>query len=183
MRNLKTGVFTILVTLFALSAFGRTRIVEGTLDPIAEYKSIPVLTNWEKAVYEKKGTIDSFLELNYRDPDWDVKSLAHFIQPINKEIGKYGVKLVSGAKKTDCPLYFEIVTKEIDDEGDIKGFIYLKREGVSSSICVIQFSSDEADDDDEVAFADQFESIGESFSGVIKQALKRVYSARPAKKP
>lgn len=176
-------VFSFIVSIiFTFSSYAGTRIVKGTLDPIAEYKRIPVVTNWTKAVYEKKGTIDNFLDLEYRDPDWDAKSLAHFIQPINKEIGKYGVRLVMDKAKADCPLYFEIITHEIDDEGDIKGYIHLRREGWDGSICVIQFSSDEADDDDQIAFADQFDSIGESLGATIRKALKTLYKSKNTQK-
>lgn len=179
---MKTHQKIILTILFAIvSCFpiaAGTKIVSGSLSAISEAEYIPVIANWSKAVYERKGRLVDFLDRSYRDPEWESKSLGHFFQAVNKETGKYGLRLVHEKECSDYKLWFEIHTYKIDDEGDIKGEILLKSNDSLSPLAIISFSSDEADDDDEIAFADQFESIGESLAGKLKSVLKKSYSAR-----
>ena len=67
---------------------------------------------------------------------------------------------------------FEMVVETISKGGDIKGEIQLKKKGQDEPVAVMTFTSDDADDDDKIAFRDQFKSIGESLGKLIVKQIK-----------
>lgn len=173
---MKKVIICILIIFTFFPVFADTKLRTGSLNVIAELKQIPVFLNWSGTVYGKRGDLYNFLDKAKRSKDWEEESLFYFLREVNQRVGEYGLKLVSGKYEPDVSLslYFEIITGHISTEGKIKGEILLKRRGSESAVAVISFESDEEDDDDEIAFKDQFESVGESFGILLKKSLRRL---------
>ncbi len=61
----------------------------------------------------------------------------------------------------------------ISKGGDIEGKIYLINKN-GQTTCVMTFKSDDSDDDDSIAFRDQFSNIGDNLGKLLKKHLKQL---------
>lgn len=169
---MKKLLFSILIVIWAIPAFAGTKLVTGSLADLKGQKSVPFMVNWDGAVYSKSGTLVDFLDKAVRNNDWEESSLSYLFQKVNSRTGEYGIRLVDKDAKTDSEYYFEMVVENISKGGDIKGEIQLKKKGQDEPVAVMTFTSDDADDDDKIAFRDQFKSIGESLGKIIVKQIK-----------
>lgn len=160
----------------SLIAGARVRLESGSLGCLAGSKTVGMTFNWDQAVYEKAGNLDDFLHLHHRENNWEEVSFREMVQEFNPETLGYGLRMVYMENATDAPYYFVMVTRRIDDEGDIEGRIALRNTATEEVEAVLSFSSDDADDNDEYVFRDQFESIGESLGKLVAKHLKRTIS-------
>lgn len=169
---MKKLLFSILIAIMAIPAFAGTKLVTGSLADLKGQKSVPFIVNWGGAVYSKAGTLVDFLDKAVRNNDWEEGSLSYLFQKVNSRTGEYGIRLVDKDAKTDSEYFFEMVVENISKGGDIKGEIQLKKKGQDEPVAVMTFTSDDADDDDKIAFRDQFKSIGESLGKLIVKQIK-----------
>lgn len=169
---MKKLLFSILIVILAIPAFAGTKLVTGSLADLKGQKNVPFIVNWDGAVYSKAGTLVDFLDKAVRNNDWEEGSLSYLFQKVNSRTGEYGIRLVDKDAKTDSEYYFEMVVENISKGGDIKGEIQLKKKGQDEPVAVMTFTSDDADDDDKIAFRDQFKSIGESLGKIIVKQIK-----------
>lgn len=169
---MKKLLFSILIAIMAIPAFAGTKLVTGSLADLKGQKSVPFIVNWDGAVYSKAGTLVDFLDKAVRNNDWEEGSLSYLFQKVNSRTGEYGIRLVDKDAKTDSEYFFEMVVENISKGGDIKGEIQLKKKGQDEPVAVMTFTSDDADDDDKIAFRDQFKSIGESLGKLIVKQIK-----------
>ena len=169
---MKKLLFSILIAILAIPAFAGTKLVTGSLADLKGAKSVPFIVNWDGAVYSKAGTLADFLDKAVRNNDWEEGSLSYLFQKVNSRTGEYGVRLVDKDTQNDSKYYFEMVVETISKGGDIKGGIKLKKKGQDEPVAVMTFTSDDADDDDKIAFRDQFKSIGESLGKLIVKQIK-----------
>lgn len=169
---MKKLLFSILIAILSIPAFAGTKLVTGSLADLKEAKSVPFIVNWDGAVYSKAGTLADFLDKAVRNNDWEEGSLSYLFQKVNSRTGEYGVRLVDKDTQNDSKYYFEMVVETISKGGDIKGEIQLKKKGQDEPVAVMTFTSDDADDDDKIAFRDQFKSIGESLGKLIVKQIK-----------
>lgn len=169
---MKKLLFSILIAIMAIPAFAGTKLVTGSLADLKGQKSVPFIVNWDGAVYSKAGNLVDFLDKAVRNNDWEEGSLSYLFQKVNSRTGEYGIRLVDKDAKTDSEYFFEMVVENISKGGDIKGEIQLKKKGQDEPVAVMTFTSDDADDDDKIAFRDQFKSIGESLGKLIVKQIK-----------
>lgn len=162
-----------MLAVFSFPAFAKIKIVFGTIDQLKGEKNIPVILNWKEAVYAKGGSLDDFLLKAIRNDDWESESLSYFISEVNEKVGEYGVRVVAPEKADNTKYRIEIVTQTISKEGDITGEILILPADGDDPIASISFSSDESDDNDKIAFRDQFQSIGENFGKLLEKEIKQ----------
>ena len=169
---MKKLLFSILIVMMAIPALAGTKLVTGSLSELKGAKSVPFIVNWDGAVYSKAGTLVDFLDKAVRNNDWEEGSLNYLFQKANSRTGEYGVRLVDKYTQTDSEYYFEMVVETISKGGDIKGEIHLKKKGQDEPVAIMTFASDDADDNDKIAFRDQFKTIGESLGKLIVKQIK-----------
>jgi hypothetical protein len=171
---MKKMFFTAWAVLMMSPIFAGTKLTSGDLSELAQMKKIPVVVNWEQSVYGKGGNVENFLATAPRDPEWEAKSMAPLYQEANEKTAPLGLIFVDSASAPDSKYVLEIIVYTISKGGDIKGEIVTKERGSNTPVSTIAFSSDESDDNDKIAFKDQFESIGESLGKLVSKQLKRV---------
>lgn len=170
---MKKIFLSLLLILLAIPAFAGTKLVQGTLYDLKGLKEIPISVSFENAVYGKAGNLSDFLDKATRDSDWETKSLNCLYQKADAQLGEYGVRLIGAEKPVKAPLYLLMKVNTISKGGDIKGEILLMQNGQEAPLAVIEFSSDDSDDDDAITFRDQFRSVGKSLGKlIVKQVLK-----------
>lgn len=169
---MKKVLLSLLIALMAIPAFAGIKILGGSFDGIKDQKIVPVVLNWDNAVYGKGGTLQNFLDKAVRDKDWEGESLYYLMQKVNSKTSEYGLRLVPISQAEDAEYYFEIEIDTISKGGDIQGFIYLRKKGTNHHLFTMSFKSDDSDDDDKIAFRDQFSSIGSNLAKILTKALK-----------
>ena len=172
---MKKLFISLLLTLSFLPAIAGTKLVSGDLGVLYGTKQVPVMLNWDNAIFGKNGTLDDFLSKAYRSETWESQSLGYFIKEVNKKITEYGTKVLSDNGENAGPYIIEITVNSISKGGDIKGYIYMKDIESNSNVATVEFSSDESDNDDEIAFRDQLENIGGNYGKMLEKALKKAY--------
>lgn len=176
---MKKIIFAILLAVLAIPCFAGTKMVSGSVSELIGAKVVPVTVNWKDAVYGKAGTLDDFLSTAQRNPDWEKASLEYFLTKMNSSIVEYGVRVSDNQREADAKYKIEIAVSSISKGGDIKGEIIVTKVDSSDPLAIVAFSSDDADNDDKIAFRDQFKSIGSSLG---KLFVKEFKSAEKAKK-
>lgn len=171
---MKKILIAFLITIFTIPCFAGAKLIDGSLQSLAGEKTIPVYTIWEDAVYGKCGDINDFLALAERKDDWNAKSVSSFLKAANQSTLQYGTRFVTPDKVENAKYYIEIETLKIKEDGNILGNINVFENGTKNVIAVVNFSSDERDDDDEYGFRDQFESLGEKFGNIFVKEVKKV---------
>lgn len=170
---MKKFLIVAITLLFTLPIFAGTKLISGDLGVLYGSKEIPVVLNWDNAVFNKNGKLDDFLKKAYRSSSWESQSLEYFIKEVNKKIGKYGSHVVQETNTIDSNYIIVIEVKTITKGGDIKGNIWVRNISNSTEMANVEFSSDESDNDDEIAFRDQLENIGENFGKQLEKSLKK----------
>lgn len=163
----------VLTMILAFPIFAGTKLISGSFLEIRNERNIPVVLDWSDAVYGKSGNLDDFINKAKREVNWEEASLSYFIREFNKRTGEYGVSVAPVEEAADCPYVIYIKTSTISKSGDIRGTILLIKEGTSTPLGIVEFSSDERDDDDAIAFKDQLENIGENFGKLVQKELKK----------
>jgi len=169
---MKKLILSFLIAILALPAFAGTKIVTGSLSDLKGARTVPFIVNWNNAVYSKTGTLVDFLDKAIRNNDWEAESLNYLFQKVNSRTGEYGIRIVDKDTQNDTEYYFEMVVETISKGGDIKGEIHLKKKGLDEPVAIMTFTSDDADDNDKIAFRDQFKTIGESLGKLIVRQIK-----------
>jgi len=172
---MKKLILTFLVAISCLPVFGGTKIISGTLNELKDVHSLPFIVNWDNAVYEKAGNLNDFLDKAVRNTNWEDESLAYLFQKVNSKTGQYGIRFVGGNEAKEAEYRFEMIVTNISKSGHIKGDIRLINVSNNEAVAVLTFSSDDADDNDKIAFRDQFKSIGDSLGKLIEKTLKQMY--------
>ena len=170
---MKKLFFTILMAVLSFPSFAGTKLVFGSMDMLLGEKNIPVILNWDKAVYAKYGNIEDFIAKAPRDENWEALSMNYFLQEVNDKTLEFGTRFTSKEKGDNTNYRVEIVPESITKGGDIKGEILVYSANNKEPIATISFSSDESDDNDKIAFKDQLENIGENFGKLLKKSLKQ----------
>ncbi len=168
---MKKLILSLLIAIMAIPAFAGTKLVTGSLADLKGGKTVPFIVNWDNAVYSKAGTLVDFLDKAVRNNDWERESLNYLIQKVNSRTGEYGVRLSDKDTNTDSEYYFEMEVATISKGGDITGEILLKKKGQEDPVAILSFKSDDADNNDKIAFRDQFKSIGQSLGKLIVKQL------------
>lgn len=176
---MKKIFFAVLIAVLAIPCFAGTKMVSGSVSELMGAKVVPVTINWKDAIYGKAGSLDDFLSTAQRNPDWEKASLEYFLTKMNASIVEYGVRVSDDQNEGDAKYELEIAVNSISKGGDIKGEIIVTKVGSIEPMAIIAFSSDDADNDDKIAFRDQFKSIGSSLG---KLFVKEFKSAEKAKK-
>lgn len=167
-------IFLLIIMVFiATPIFAGTKLISGSFLEMRKEKNIPVILDWSVAIYGKNGTLDDFINKARRSSNWETASLSYFINEFNKRTGEYGVSITLPENNVECPYTLIIKTSSISKGGDIKGIIFLLKNDSSTPLGIAEFSSDESDDDDEIAFKDQLENIGENFGKLVQKELKK----------
>ena len=169
MRTLLTILLSTIC--FCISNAG-VRLSSGDFSSLYGMRNIPVYLDWDKAKYSKAGTLDDFLIKATRSEEWEKESLDFFIKEVNNRIGEYGTNITFGSADTHLP-YIIIRVFSISVDGDIKGEIILAH--YNDVLATALFSSDTSDDDDEIAFKDQMENIGENFGKLLNKVFEKHY--------
>lgn len=191
---MKKTILLAFLALITLPVFGGVKMVFGSFAELARQRAIPVYLNWDSVVYGRMGNLDDFLAKSYRHVDWESRSLSYFLQAVNSKVGEYGVSLAPASAKletgnnapamnismpetsnsSDNNTKYRIViaTQTITKGGKIEGELQLYSENATTPVAVASFTSDDSDDNDQVAFRDQFRSIGKSFAKLLEKQLK-----------
>ena len=165
-------LLAVLAAFFAIPSFAGVKLVSGSVDALSGEKNIQVTLNWEKAVYDKWGTLTNFLDLAVRNKTWESASTGYFCQQATLKTAKLGLRFAeSKENEVTTNYYFEIVTTTINKDGSIAGELLLKKKGESEPIAVFSFKSDDEDKTDKITFRDQFSSIGKSLGKFIVKQL------------
>lgn len=175
MRKIILGI---LFCVAMLPAVAGSKVVSGNFGVLLGVGNLPVMVNWNDAKYGYGGNLDHFLLKAPRLQDWERLSLMPFYTEVNKEITEFGAHVYPMSPDDEYQYYLVISVQKISTDGNISGFIFLNAADRSQPVAVAQFSSDEADDDDKIAFKDQFESIGESFGYLLFKQLRKEYKQR-----
>ena len=170
---MRKTVLLILTLILAIPMFAGTKLISGSFLEMRNERNIPVVLDWSDAVYGKSGNLDDFINKATREANWEEASLAYFIKEFNKRTGEYGVSVTSIEEANSTQYTIFIKTNSISKGGDIKGTILLMKDGESMPLGIVEFSSDESDDDDKIAFRDQLENIGENFGKLVQKELKK----------
>ena len=163
----------ILTSILAIPMFAGTKLISGSFLEMRNERNIPVYLDWSDAVYGKSGNLDDFINKATREANWEEASLAYFIKEFNKRAGEYGVSVANPEEATATQYSIIVKTYVISKGGDIKGTILLMKEGEKNPLGIVEFSSDESDDDDKIAFRDQLENVGENFGKIVQKELKK----------
>lgn len=172
---MKKFIFSLLITVLTMPIFAGTKLVTGSLEELKNAKQIPVVLNWDNAVYAKAGTLTNFLDKAVRNNDWEKGSISYLFQKLNSKTSEYGIRFVEPTAAPDAEYSIEIIVTNISKGGDLKGEILFKKKGEAEPLALMAFISDDADDDDKIAFRDQFKTIGESLSKLFVKQLKQAY--------
>lgn len=172
---MKKIILLMLTMILALPMFAGTKLIFGSFLEMRNERNIPVYLDWSEAVYGKSGNLDDFINKAARDANWEEVSLAYFIKEFNKKAGEYGVSVTTPEESTATQYYIVIKTHMISKGGDIKGTILLMKEGQNNPLGIVEFSSDESDDDDKIAFRDQLQNVGENFGKIVQKELKKSF--------
>lgn len=172
---MKKFLIVSITLFFTLPIFAGTKLISGDLGVLYGSKEIPVVLNWDNAVYGKNGNLNDFLNKAYRDSKWESKSLDYFLNEANKKIGEYGSRLVEMGDASNYEYFIVINVNSISKGGDIKGTINLISVENHKIISCVEYSSDESDNDDEIAFRDQLGNIGENYGKILEKSLKKAY--------
>lgn len=163
----------ILSVLVAVPAFCGTKLLTGDFSEILDVENIPVSIDWSNAVYKKGGTLDDFIKKAPRSKNWESESLAFFLREANERCAQYGTTLVEQSDANNAPYAIIIAVSKISGGGDIEGIIKLINVETNGELATVKFSSDESDDNDNIAFKDQLENVGENFGSILKKQLKK----------
>lgn len=169
---MKKFMFALLMVILAMPCFAGTKMVTGSVSELIGAKVVPVSINWHDAIYSKAGTLEDFLSTAERNSDWEKASLGYFLTRMNESIVEYGVRVSDSQSDTESKYKLEIVVNSISKGGDIKGEIVVSAIGSTDPIAIIAFSSDDADNNDKIAFRDQFKSIGKSLGKLFVKEFK-----------
>lgn len=175
---MKKIIFTLLMAILAAPCFAGTKMVTGSVSELIGAKVVPVSINWNDAIYGKAGTLEDFLSTAERNSDWEKASLGYFLTRMNESIVEYGVRVAEDQSDAESKYKLEIVVNTISKGGDINGEIVVSAIGSSDPIAIIAFSSDDADNNDKIAFRDQFKSIGKSLGKLFVKEFKAAEKAK-----
>ena len=164
----------IALSLFSVfSSIAGVKLESGSRACLAGSKRVGITYVWDQAVYCYGGNLDDFLHRARREANWEEVSFRDMAQEFNSETLKYGIRMVWMDHEADAPYYFVMVVRYIDENGDVEGKMALRCTANDNVEAVLRFSSDDADDNDEYVFRDQFESIGEALGKSVVKAMKK----------
>lgn len=155
----------------SLACFASAKVKEGSLACLSGEKSISVCLDLTDTKYKKKRSLDEFLLKDRRVPDWKRQSLDCFVNTFNKRSVKVGFKVVADSE--DEKYILVIAPKNVNGNGSLEGYAYLKEKGSSETKAVIGFSSNDGDDDDEITFRDPLNELGETFEKIFVKEIKK----------
>lgn len=169
MKKLITLIFAIII---AFPIIAGTKLISGDLSKLPGAKAIPVFVNWDNAVYGNSGALADFLSTSIRDDNWEKVSLDYLLTRTNAQTVEYGVRLTSSQDTTSYKYKMEILVQSISKDGTIQGIINIISIDPSETIASIEFKSDDADNNDKIAFRDQFKSLGKSLGKLMTSQFK-----------
>lgn len=170
---------TLMLTLLlvgCLVCVAQVKVKTGSLSVLDGEKQIGVSLDLTTTVYKKDEPLDAFLIIDNRAKDWEKLSLDCFVASFNKIAARVGLKSVSDSTAGKYNLV--IAPTNVRHNGSLKGIAYLKEVGSADQPKIIMdFSTDDGDDDDEITFRDPLRELGESMAKLfvkqIKQARKQ----------
>lgn len=170
MKRIITLAFGIIISI---QLFAGTKLVSGDLTELIGAKAVPVYINWDNAIYEKYGDLADFLSTAIRDDDWEKISLEYLLTRADAQIVEYGVRLTSPQDTTNYRYRMDIIVQSISKNGTIQGTINITSVGCPNPIAIIEFKSDDADNNDKIAFRDQFKSLGKSLGKLLTEQFNQ----------
>lgn len=172
---MKKIILSLILSLIGIVSFAGTKLTSGTLEELAGLHRVAFIVEWGNAVYSKAGSLEDFLDKSVRDDDWENESLKYLFQKVNSRTGEYGLRLVGeNDDNQNEEYYFEMEVASISKGGKIKGEIRLKNRMTNEAVATFVFSSDDDDDNDKIAFRDQFRTIGDSLGKQLLKVLKQL---------
>lgn len=179
---MKKVIIFILGLITAFPIFAGTKLVSGNLSELIGAKAIPVYVNWNDAVYESVGNLADFLSTAIRDDDWEKVSLEYLLTRADAQTVEYGVRLTSPQDTTSYKYKMDIIVQTISKNGTIQGVINVTSVDCSNPVAVIEFKSDDADNNDKIAFRDQFKSLGKSLGKLLTEQFNKTDNKQKGKK-
>lgn len=170
---MKRYIFLVLLFVATLTCYADVDLESGNLAAICHKGRIAVTSDWSKAVYRRSGTLEDFLHLRSRSKKWEEVSLRAFCREAGEFTAPYGVRFVVASEAENPKVSCKFIVLKISKGGDIEGIMELRDTESGDLLATLEFSSDEADDDEYTAFEEQFETIGESFGKVCRKVLKK----------
>lgn len=155
----------------SLACFASAKVKEGSLACLSGEKTISVCLDLTDTKYKKKRPLDEFLLKERRVDDWEKQSLDYFVTTFNQRSVRYGFKVAADSQEEKYILV--LASKNVNGNGSLEGEAYLKEKGSSETKAVIEFSSDDGDDDDEITFRDPLKELGETFAKIFVKEIKK----------
>lgn len=178
MRRFTTFILGLILTI---PLFAGTKLVSGNLSELIGARAIPVYVNWDSATYEKNGNLADFLSTAIRDDDWEKASLEYLLTRADAQTVEYGVRLTSPQDTTSYKYKMDVMVQSISKNGTIQGIINVVSVNCPNPIAVIEFKSDDADNNDKIAFRDQFKSLGKSLGKLLTEQFSQKSSKKNGK--
>ena len=162
-------VFLVVSSLFCMA---QVDVKTGSLSVLDGEKLIGVSLDLTTTVYKKDEPLKAFLIIDNRAKDWEKLSLDCFLSSFNKIAARVGLEAASDSTVGKYKLV--IAPTNVRRNGSLKGVAYLKEVGSDAqSKVIMEFSTNDGDDDDEITFRDPLRELGENMAKLFVKQIKK----------